>query len=65
MKHLIVVRVGNDDRPASEADIQAVEEAVKQAIAEGGLLVTNHYIDFQIVPIPDGAVCCGGGCGCE
>ena len=67
MKHLIVVRVGTEDRPASEEDIQAVESAVKKAISEDGLFVTNHYVDFEVIPIPeawDNTGCCGGKCGC-
>ena len=51
-KTLLVVKVGTDDRPASEQDIENVQKSLLQILPKGSFcVVTHHAIDFQSVPI--------------
>jgi hypothetical protein len=49
---LLVVKVGNNDRPAEQTDIDAVAKAVREAIDGDGILVTYHAVQFETVAVP-------------
>lgn len=48
---LLVVRVGDEDRPASQVDIDDVQAQLKKAFkgAKCTTIVTHHCIDFEII----------------
>jgi len=46
---LIIVKVGTEDRPASEEDINQVEEEIKALNLPCTFLVTHHAIEFKTV----------------
>lgn len=51
---ILVIKVGNEERPASADDIQDVMATTQLAIAnskkkKAPILVTHHVIEFQVV----------------
>lgn len=52
MKELIIVKLGNDDRPASQEDIDAMAKTLKKAFKKGkNVVVTHHAVSFETLPI--------------
>lgn len=52
MKELIIVKLGNDDRPASQEDINAMAKTLKKALRKGkNVVVTHHAVSFEVLPI--------------
>ena len=46
---LLVVKVGNDERPAGKQDIKDVRKQIKKALRENKPLVTHHAVDFVVI----------------
>lgn len=60
MKMLLVVKVGDRDRPATPEDIEEVHQAMKKLTEEGKkinedllVLVSHHAITFEQYQLPD------------
>lgn len=52
MKELIIVKLGNEDRPASQEDIDTLAKSLKKAIKKGkNIVITHHAIEFERVPL--------------
>lgn len=52
MKELIIVKLGNEDRPASQEDIDNLAKSLKKAIKKGkNIVITHHAIEFERVPL--------------
>jgi len=52
MKEFIIVKLGNEDRPASQEDIDAMAKSLKKAIKKGkNIVITHHAIEFERVPL--------------
>lgn len=48
MKELIIVKLGNEDRPASQEDIDAMAKTLKKALKKGNnIVVTHHDVSFE------------------
>ena len=58
MKELLLIKVGNDQRPASDEDIRSTEKDVKRAIRRGApfMMITHHAIEMEVVQLPDDLV---------
>lgn len=55
MKELIIVKLGNETRPASQEDIDALAKTIKKAIRKGkNVVVTHHAVSFEVLPIAGG-----------
>jgi len=56
-KGILVIKVGNEDRPASEKDIRDVQECLQLAFKDWPqvpfCIVTHHAMDFSILPIEE------------
>ena len=53
-KKMLVVKVGSDNRPASEEDLKKVEDQIREAIKlPDSVLVTHHNIDFHYVSVQE------------
>ena len=53
-KSLLLVKVGSEDRPASDADIAKTEEKLVNAnLGFDRIIVIHHAIEFDIFQIPD------------
>lgn len=49
---LLIAKVGSDDRPATEADIEYIRQAlVSLNISNLKLLVTHHNVNFELIDI--------------
>jgi hypothetical protein len=46
---LVVVKVGNDDRPAGPKDIKDMKKKIKKALKKNRILVTHHAVEFEII----------------
>jgi len=50
---LLLVKVGNDDRPATDADIEDIESKLTSLLEENNIdclaFVTHHAIEFEII----------------
>lgn len=56
MRSLLVVKVGCDDRPASQEDLDQIAEDIKEALSKGDqsvVLVTHHYVQFEQFHLPE------------
>lgn len=52
MKEIIIVKVGNDKRPASQEDIDTVAKNLKKAFKKGkNVVVTHHAITFETISV--------------
>jgi hypothetical protein len=52
MKELIIVKLGNEDRPASQEDIDAMAKTLRKALRKGkNVVVTHHAVSFEVLPI--------------
>jgi len=48
---IVVVRVGTDERPAAQEDIDYIKKEFSNAIKEGeSVIFTHHAIDFVVIP---------------
>ena len=47
---LLVIRVGNDSRPAGPEDLKAIQKQLQISGVDGLTAVTHHAIDFFVVP---------------
>ena len=48
---ILVVKVGNEERPASEADIEGIQEMLAMAKKDTQLtIITHHCIEFYTIP---------------
>ena len=48
---VLVVKVGNEDRPAGPEDIKAIKNMLEQCTSEQPIcLITHHAIEFVVVP---------------
>lgn len=50
-KSILIVKLGTDDRPATEEDIKDMEESLLRAF-KNGVLVTHHAVQFEILNLP-------------
>jgi hypothetical protein len=52
--NMMVVRVGDKDRPAGVEDILDMQEQIKECLTEGGnpVLITHHAVEFETIQIP-------------
>jgi len=53
LKKLMIVKVGTDERPASQADINWVKKELNKAITEGVPFITHHAVEIDILPVDD------------
>ena len=54
-KKFLLVRVGTDDRPASEENIQDMTDQLTEVLkCKNSLFVTHHAVDMQFIDVPDG-----------
>lgn len=51
---MLVVKVGNDERPAGPDDIADTVKSITEALKGGvsPVLVTHHAISFEVVTVP-------------
>lgn len=54
--NLLIIKVGNKDKPATKEDIDNVLDTLKQCLADLDLkdthiLVTHHAVDFEMIGI--------------
>lgn len=56
-KAILVVKVGSDERPASQKDIADVQECLSLAFKDWPkipfTIVTHHAMDFSVVPVAE------------
>lgn len=53
LSKLMIVKVGSDERPAGDVDIEQVRKELNRAIAEKIPFVTHHAVEIDILPIDD------------
>ena len=57
MKAILIVKVGNDERPATVENIKELKKKIKKVLRSAGIdiatLVTHHTVDVSIVQFPD------------
>jgi hypothetical protein len=48
---ILVVKVGSDERPATESDLKGIQEMLTMAMNDKDLtIVTHHCIEFYTIP---------------
>jgi len=52
---LLIVRIGSDQRPASQLDLKDIEERVKDLSTDmkKNVVVTHHCFDIEVINVPD------------
>ena len=58
-KHVIVIKIGSDERPAGTEDIKSVQESLMQVFKEPNLtIVTHHAFNIDKIDLPNDESSC-------
>lgn len=51
---MLVIRIGNDERPAALEDIKAAQDVILNALEKGQPIIwpTHHAVNFEMVYVP-------------
>lgn len=54
MKELILIKLGDDNRPATQKDIDNLRKDIKKAIKKGkSIMITHHAVSIEKVLFKD------------